>query len=453
MAHQANEILRKSLHIGFGLFAFSLTILTWWQAAIVALIAVLHNWLVLHRVWGKRVARDARGFDTGIILYPVVVFLLVVIFRNRLEIAGLAWAILAFGDGFATLAGKLIRGPKLPWNRDKSWSGFVAFLLFGIAGGQAVFSALQREPSFVPGWLIVTLACLVAGFAESLPLEVDDNLTVPLTASLTALAATSAVTLPDLDLSGTALAWLAVNAILATIGYFVGMVNRSGFVGGWVIGVVIIVFGGWPLYVALLAFFILGAGTTKLGYRRKAAEGLAQEEGGRRGFRHAVANTGVAAILALLLAMCESWNLLLFAAIASLATAAADTVGSEIGQLFGRRAFLPISFRSVPRGTEGAVSIEGTLASFAAAFAVATVGVLAAYYSKIAYPSLHGITFGNLIGPIAVIGSAGFIAAYIESIVGAWNRNRARCVPNDALNFFNTLVGALLVIAYALVQR
>src|SRR5690606_23933522 len=40
-------------------------------------------------------------------------------------------AVLAFGDGTATLVGKLVGGPRLPWNRDKTWSGLTAFLLAG----------------------------------------------------------------------------------------------------------------------------------------------------------------------------------------------------------------------------------------------------------------------------------------------------------------------------------
>src|SRR5256885_16036001 len=39
--------------------------------------------------------------------------------------------------------------------------------------------------------------------------------------------------------------------------------------------------------------------STKLGSRRKAERGLAQEKGGRRGFSHAFANTGMSAMLAI----------------------------------------------------------------------------------------------------------------------------------------------------------
>lgn len=452
-SQQANEWLRKALHILFGAFAFSLRWLTWWQAAIVAVLAIVNNFLILPRLAGRHVARHERGYDVGIILYPCAVLALILVFHDRLAIAGAAWAILAFGDGFATIAGKAIRGPRLPWNRDKSWSGLIAFVAFGAVGAHAAYLFLGPPKTFLHPAVIIVVTVMIAAFVESLPLEVDDNLTVPLAASLALVGLTLVQSVPDLDTSRAAIGWLIANTLLAVVGYVAKSVNVSGMIGGWALGAILIVCGGWPLYVALLVFFVIGSGGTKLGYRRKASEGLAQEEGGRRGFRHAFANVGVATILALLLSTAESWNLLLFAAIASLATAAADTTGSEIGQLFGRRAFLPLSFKPVPRGTEGAVSVEGTLASLVASFVVTVIAVLCAFRSSIAYPSLHGISLGTLAGPILVIGFAGFIAAYIESIVGAWNRKRPRGVPNDALNFFNTLVGALLVIGYALATR
>src|SRR5512142_56589 len=128
MEHTTHEPLRKAIHIAVGLVAFTLRWIPWPLAAAAAACAILGNWLVLHRIVGVRVARHERGYDAGIVLYPAMVLLLILVFRNTIEIAGSVWAILAFGDGFATLAGKAIRGPRLPWNPQKSWSGFAAFV-------------------------------------------------------------------------------------------------------------------------------------------------------------------------------------------------------------------------------------------------------------------------------------------------------------------------------------
>src|SRR5690242_5629648 len=106
MPHNTNEVLRKGLHIAFGLGAFALKWLPWYVAAGVCVVAIVSNWLVLHRLVGHRVARHERGYDAGIVLYPIMVLLLVIVFRNEMHYAAIAWAMLAFGDGVATLAGK-----------------------------------------------------------------------------------------------------------------------------------------------------------------------------------------------------------------------------------------------------------------------------------------------------------------------------------------------------------
>lgn len=432
-----SELLRKLVHVSFGFCALLMAWLNTWQTAAVAVMALLFNWLVLPHVGGKTIARTARGTDTGIILYPIAVFLLVVAFPFHEEIAGAVWAFLAFGDGCATIFGKAIGGPRVPWNRDKSWAGLAAFLLFGGAAGFGVHAFLAHDTTWLPRAAIVLIPLVVAAFVETLPLNVDDNVTVPLAGALTMALLTATGAWPRIVLEGADLWWLAANAVLATAGYLARTVDLSGYVGGFLLGAAILLFGGWQLYVVLLLFFVVGTGTTKLGFRRKAAAGLAQEKEGRRGFAHAFSNVGVAAILAIFASATRLEPAVLWiAAAASLATAAADTTASEIGQLFGRRTFLPLTFRSVPRGTEGAISFEGTLAGAAAGLVVS-----AAAAALLPYDGMSRTAVAAVIALAAVLGS------YLESIAGSWNRTRVDRIPNGALNFFNTLAGAGLAIA------
>src|SRR5205085_744269 len=147
-----------------------------------------------------------------------------------------------------------------------------------------------------------------------------------------------------------------VNAALAGAAYAARTVDLSGVVAGFLVGFLIYAFYDWRGYLLLLAFFVIGSACTKLGYRKKAAARLAQEKGGRRGARHALANAGVATACAMLagVAGVTDYRVLFGLAFAgAFATAAADTSSSEIGQLLGRRTFLLTTFRPVPRGTEG----------------------------------------------------------------------------------------------------
>src|SRR5438105_91043 len=100
-SHETHELLRKSLHIALGAFIVTLKFLPWFVAAGIAALAAIGNWLVLHRIVGKRVARHERGYDAGIVLYPLAVCALIVIFHDHIELAGSAVASLAFAHDFA----------------------------------------------------------------------------------------------------------------------------------------------------------------------------------------------------------------------------------------------------------------------------------------------------------------------------------------------------------------
>jgi uncharacterized protein (TIGR00297 family) len=441
MPHATNELLRKSLHIAFGFVAFGLKWLPWEVAAGVCVVAILSNWLVLHRLVGRGIARHERGYDAGIVLYPVAVLLLILTFRHQLHFAAIGWTLLAFGDGFATLAGKAGRRRSLPWNPDKSWAGLIAFFLAGFAMSLAVAYWLDY-----PHPIVILIATLAAAITETLPLRIDDNLTVPFAASVALIVAGIEVVAPYSVWPHTP-AWLIVNAALALIGYLLRSVSFSGALGGFLLGAILILGAGWPMYVALLAFFIIGTAATKLGYAKKASAGLAQEGGGRRGFSHAFSNVGVAAICAIAVSrlgrtvhdsIVEIELLPMFMGIAALATAAADTTASEIGQLIGRRAFLPLTLKRVPVGTEGAISIEGTLMGLVGGFVVALAGTWSV-----------GRMFGDVIelpsGMVWLLTLCAFAGSYLESVAGSWNRKRIQPVPNGVLNFFNTAAGALLL--------
>jgi hypothetical protein len=64
-----------------------------------------------------------------------------------------------------------------------------------------------------------------------------------------------------------------------------GWVRPSAFVAGIPLGALVLWLGGLGGFLVLLAFFLLGTGLTRLGYSVKAARGVAEAAGGRRGRR------------------------------------------------------------------------------------------------------------------------------------------------------------------------
>ena len=444
------EALRKAVHIGAGFFAIALKWLTTSQAAAFAAAAFLFNLFVLPRIGGKRLARNDRGFDRGILLYPLAVLALILAFPRDPEIAAVVWVILAFGDGIATLVGRNFGVRKLPWNPDKSILGTLAFIEVALPAGYGISLFLGGDPTRLPPFIVIAIAVLVCALVESLPLHVDDNLTIPLAGGVSMLALTryDGYHVPPLD--RTAAMWLVANAILALIGFVSRGVNLSGFFGGIILGAFLILWGGWPLYVVLLSFFVIGTAATRLGYARKHEAGFAQEEGGRRGFGHAFANAGVAVICSMLIAFTAlPADLLFLAAVAALATATADTTASEIGQWLGKTTVLPTTFRRVPVGTEGAISLEGTAAGILGAFLTAAIGAaMFAMQFRLATPDIL-LKQPLIWKTAAAITAVAFAGSYVESIVGSWNRKQVKKIPNGVLNFFNTLVGASLMLGVA----
>ena len=216
--------------------------------------------------------------------------------------------------------------------------------------------------------------------------------------------------------------------MLAAAGYAAKSVNASGVVVGIALGTVLWAFLDWPGYLLLIAFFVVGTACTKIGYEAKAGRKLAQEAEGRRGARHAFANTGVAVACGVF-AVTTPYSLFFsVACAAAFATAAADTAGSEIGQLWGRRAFLPTTLKPVAPGTDGAISLVGTLAGAFAAVILGAVGAVVGLYPWM--------------GVVAVT-VAGFVGSTLESVLGAFFEGR-EMLDNEAMNLLNTLVGALV---------
>jgi len=436
-----SERARQWVHIGSGLFALLLRILTWWQAAALAAFALIFNALALPRVGGRRLYRpvdEARGFPLGILLYPLAVLLLVLLFPSRLDIVAAAWAILAFGDGFATLIGRATRSPQLPWNPDKTIGGTTAFIVCGTLGGIAfawwVRPAIVPPPPLAFTILAPLAAAIAAAFVETIPVRLDDNISVPATAaavlwlaSLVDVAAWQASRQAVLA----AVPWgVLVNAATAFVGYRAKTVSRSGALAGFCVGLLIYAGGGAGAWILLFVTFLAASITSRLGLQRKIVLGIAEERGGRRGAGNAIANCGVAAAAAVAVATSPYGASALLAVVASLAAGGSDTVASEIGKAWGRSTFLITSFRRVTPGTPGAMSLEGTAAGMIAAFGLAAVGVAAALI-----PASAIIT-------VVVAATAG---AVVESALGATLEGPG-ILNNDLLNFINTSVAAAVAL-------
>ena len=223
---------------------------------------------------------------------------------------------------------------------------------------------------------------------------------------------------------------LVVTALFAAPAYALGMVSRGGTLGGFVVGALIYASLGPQAFAILVLFVVGGSLLTRLGYGRKQRAGTAEAGEGRRGAKNALANAGVAVGCALLAALTSS-EAFAVAFVASLGAAFADTAESEVGQLYGRTPRLITTLRKVPPGTDGAISLPGTLAGLGVA------GLTA----------LLGLPLGLVAGPGAALLVAGgaFLGTVVDSFVGAL----APRVGNELTNVLCTLVAAALAFLLA----
>jgi uncharacterized protein (TIGR00297 family) len=424
------EWKRQSIHMAVGLLIVLLRFLDYWALLCVALSGILFNLFFLPRLIPS-IMRGVSGDRRGVVFYPIAITTLLIAFPNQKEIIAGAWAILSIGDGMATLVGRMGKPFPLRWNAKKTTQGTLACLVFGAAACYlAIFFVCPELRGDWERWLVGSvLAAVLAAWVESLPLPINDNLTVPATAAAV-LWLTGFI---DVSLLGQLNGWYMVVAILgngslAIILTSFRVIHGSATWAGVVLGSILWVCGGWQCYFLLIFFFILGTGATKHGYERKAWRGVAQEDDGRRGARHVVANCGAPTLLAFLVAATPYPIWMKIAVVASLATALFDTLASEIGQVYGRYPVLPTTGETVPIGTEGAISMEGTLAGLFGSIILAFAG-----WSLGTYPA----------SAIPIIVVSAFVGSSAESLLGAvlrWDFTW----KNEILNFSNTVMGGAL---------
>lgn len=197
---------------------------------------------------------------------------------------------------------------------------------------------------------------------------------------------------------------------------------------GGVIAILIFKGSGYTGISMLGAFFILGTVATGWKKDEKQLVKLNDDKSVKRNTGQVLANGGVSATLGTLtILMPHKAELLRLMIAASLASAMADTLSSELGMVYGRRFYNVITLKKEERGLDGVISIEGTLIGiFGSAF-------IAAIYSI-------GFGWGISFLLIVIAGTAGNLT---DSVLGAL-LERKRYLTNDIVNFLNTAIAAFV---------
>jgi uncharacterized protein (TIGR00297 family) len=217
---------------------------------------------------------------------------------------------------------------------------------------------------------------------------------------------------------------LVVTLAFALLARFLKGVTNSGAAAGGVICFIFYATLGPEAFAILVLVFVLTWLATRFGYQRKAALGTAERRSGRKASQ-VLANLGVAALCAGLY-----WRYgngaFVVAFCSALAEAAADTISSEVGKASGQAPRLITTGRKVTVGTNGGITVQGTLAGIVSACVVSGASVLAGFL--------------NWEGFLLCAGAAAF-GMILDSLLGATLEEQG-VLNNDAVNFLSTLAAA-----------
>ena len=223
-----------------------------------------------------------------------------------------------------------------------------------------------------------------------------------------------------------------INFILIYLFCRVPLMTKTGWISAGVLGSILWGCLSWQGWLSVVFYLLFGSLVTKIGYKFKRQKGIAEKRGGRRGPENVLGSAATGLFFAVMVKL--NFANLLFYQIgfaASFAAKLADTFGSEIGKRFGENTYLITSFRKVDRGTEGGVSLEGTIASALGAIVMSSTML-----------TLSIITTNH---QFVIVSISGFLATISESIIGAKFQEKYK-LSNELVNAIQTSIASTIAI-------
>ncbi|MDI6888203.1 MAG: TIGR00297 family protein [Methanocellales archaeon] len=320
----------------------------------------------------------------------------------------------------------------------KTIPGSILFLIFGIISAFLVgsWTAAFSDPGetfYQFMFFLATIGAVTGALLKSIQ-HTTDNLTIPFGSAMAMWLFAGFeywVSPPQVMLA------LALTLTIGYISYMVNTADITGVLSGTLLGVLIIIFGSVKWFTILLAFFVLGGVFTRYKYGYKESLGIAQAEGGARGYKNVFGN----GLVALILAVAEGvwgWHVLLIAYLGAVATTTGDTLASEIGETSKTQPRMITSFERVKPGTSGAISPLGEVSALVGTILIGALAVL------LGMTKLQMIVIAPILG--------GFIGVHVDSLLGATLENKGY-LTNHSVNLLATASGAIVSMGlyYALV--
>lgn len=406
------EFSRKFVHIGVS---------NWWLVAmyfiedmkiaiIPPLLFIILNYISYKKSYFNSMNRDNDN-SLGTVYYPISLAILVILFwDNGILGEGLGYIgaigilIMGYGDGLAGLIGK--KFGKIKIFNHKSLEGTLTNFIVSF-----LIAILFLGVKFNISLNIVVLSFIIALFSSILELITPhglDNLTLPIGISILVYILTSN------PISYVVIYRLIIGMIFSSsigiIAFYKKSLTKSGMLGAIILGTVIYATMGFFGASTMILFFITSSFMSHFKKKKKSKVEKQFDKTGNRDIYQVFANGGIGLLYSILYFVSgDMIYMLLF--IVSFAAANADTWSTELGILDSGQPISLRTFKRVPKGTSGAVSVIGSFSGFLGSFVVSI-------YSIILLNIFYGYSLG--IGIIILLSFSGYMGTFIDSILGAY---------------------------------
>jgi uncharacterized protein (TIGR00297 family) len=427
-------LIRKSVHLFTGLILF---VFTFYYGKTSLLFLVCAGVLISTVTFCLRrfnFIHATSPASFGTLFYPVGILVSLLILRDLpMSTFRISLLVLAVSDTIANFGG-LIRRGNIRFNilkEDKSLIGAAAFAL-----SAALFHRLLAGPQ--AGWDITLLFVFTALNFELISYKGSDNFSIPVGCALFFLLTAGGVGSP-LFLIFLFPAAAAVSFLL----YKIDWLSKTGAIAAYTLGIYLFAALDWRWVIPLLFFFITATLFTRL---RRSIRGQTERKGGRNVWQ--VGANGLVAFAASLAFLGSGDILFAQFYIAAAAAVTADTWSSELGPIVHRKCLSLADMKIRDAGISGGLSFFGTAASFAGALSASMLG--------------YGLLFQEMDIPmILILAAAGFLAAFVDSLLGAFvepfllklpafsgkdRSNDERLTPNDLVNLTASATAPLFVL-------
>ena len=419
-------VVRKIVHLSMGVVIFFVPgyFHSNFYPVMAALVFLLFNGINLRFGWfgsllavpGDNKVPSPAVKSYGSLLFPLVFLLqLLFLWESHKWILQTSMLVMGVSDSLAALVGSSVGKmhiehlTKNPKTVEGSVTMFLSSFLL-LSASLLVFSSsfsggLAGKPVVMLLGLALLLA-LVATAVEALLSHGLDNFFIPVSIAyvLYVLEMNQTIFLDHFLLGGLFAFLLAVFSIK------VKFLNNSGATATFLLGTTIFGIGGVVWTVPLLTFYLLSSVLSKLGKKRKAKFDLVFEKGSQRDAGQVYANGGIAWIMMIIFSLTND-PAIFFAYLGTLAAVQADTWATEIGTMWPNpKAWLVTTFKEVPVGTSGGVSVPGTSGAFLGSLFICASAILM---------NVKWLSDFGLVQSLLLIGFSGLLASLVDSFFGA----------------------------------